>query len=526
MPRLATAGTVPGSIVENAGPADWVASLALVGDLAGLVEVVTLGPDAHDFAVRLDRAAGTVALSPAAPLDFEAFAAAGLPPQVTLALGFRFNDGSLLADAASYPITVLNLDDTPPEALAFLSGGSVAAGDPGAVIGRLLVTDPDSTGPYLFSFGDADAWRFEVVGDTLRLQSGISLGLDDIPDLPLIVTVSDGRQSAAFTLDITVTPPPGGDGRIDSLALPGPRAGYALALHDGGTDTGLLSSTGVTYSARSLYGAAAGPDGAPVHFMGVEVLEFADGRLVFDPGDRIFQVERLYLSALGRSADPLGLHGWTEALRAGHPLAELAQAFVGCAEFQARNPAIDAVSYVTLLYRNTLGRDPDAGGLADWSAAMQAGSTRADLLERFSESAENYARTATLWADGLFDYDETGAAVARLYSAAFGRLPDMAGWAHWVAEVEAGLPLTQLAAMFPQSAEFQQRYAAPDDAGYVDLLYRNALGRAPDQGGLAYWTGQLASGAVDRSGLLLDFSECFEHQAQTVAQVANGVLFA
>ena len=76
--------------------------------------------------------------------------------------------------------------------------------------------------------------------------------------------------------------------------------------------------------------------------MGVEVLEFADGRLVFDPGDPIGQVERIYDSAFGRHSDPLGLHGWTLQREQGLPLQELAQAFVDSAEFAQRYPATDA----------------------------------------------------------------------------------------------------------------------------------------------------------------------------------------
>jgi Domain of unknown function (DUF4214) len=233
----------------------------------------------------------------------------------------------------------------------------------------------------------------------------------------------------------------------------------------------------------------------------------------------------MYETALGRKAEPLGLHGWTAYLKAGHVILELAQAFVDCAEFQARYPAVDDAGYVTLLYRNTLGRDPDAPGLAFWTDAMAHGLSRATMLTNFSECVEHYLQTADLWRGGMFDYNEAGAQVARLYESALGRDPELAGWQGWTALLEAGMPLTTLAAQFPACLEFQLRYPAVDNAGYVTLLYRNTLGREPDAPGLALWTEQLRSGAVDRTTLLLDFSECLEHQMQTVHKFADGMFF-
>ena len=71
--------------------------------------------------------------------------------------------------------------------------------------------------------------------------------------------------------------------------------------------------------------------------------------------------------------------------------------------------------FVTLLYENTLGRAPDQGGLQAWIGAMDGGLSRtATMLTSFSECAEHYNHTAALWANGIWDIDETGASVARL----------------------------------------------------------------------------------------------------------------
>jgi hypothetical protein len=697
---LVTAGDVPGKLAANAGPGAWAATLALVGDRQGLQSVEAIGPDALAFAVALDPQAGTVTVTPAAAVSYQGLIAAGRSPAVTLQLAFRFADGHVLPDHA-YPIEVIPAAGQPIAGLHFASGGAVPVGVPGAQIGVLAVDDPSVGGPYTFGFDPQNEWRFEVVGNTLRLQPGIALGLDEIPDLPLIVTVSDGTRSIALVLDIAVqlpadedaakapSPPPpdapvidqpvsqpaagpaGGTGpttqapapapsvpvapvipppvaavssdpppvvaptppadppppsglifahggavmaqvagmavgelaviggganiayhfilggqnawrfevqgdllklasdvslnqaigspialpvtvsdgthstsfsidilvtpplpptaaarQANGIALSGPRSAYDVLLLDGDPLQGLHATTGTTYSARSLYGAATDPTGGHSLFSGVQTLHFADGRLVFDPGDPVGQVERMYESALGRAADPLGLHVWSGYLKAGHSISELAQSFVDSVEFQMRYPAVDAAGFVTLLYVNTLGRAPDPAGLAAWTDAMAHGLSRTTMLTNFSECTEHYLQTADLWQAGIFDYNEAGAAVARLYESALGRDPELAGWQAWTALREAGMPLLTLAAQFPACLEFQLRYPSVDDAGFVTLLYRNTLGRDPDAPGLAGWTQQLQSGAVDRTTLLLEFSECLEHKLQTVDKFADGLFFA
>ena len=122
---------------------------------------------------------------------------------------------------------MLDRDDTAPTALAFASGGTVVAGAIGAAIGRLAVTRSRHPGGFSFSFGDDDAWRFEVVDGVLKLRDGISLGLDDMPQRPLIVEVSDGHQSAAFLLWLGVADP---DTRLADLPAGATRGGFGLAV--------------------------------------------------------------------------------------------------------------------------------------------------------------------------------------------------------------------------------------------------------------------------------------------------------
>jgi hypothetical protein len=56
---------------------------------------------------------------------------------------------------------------------------------------------------------------------------------------------------------------------------------------------------------------------------------------------------------------------------------------------------------VTSLYRNVLGREPDAGGLTFWQDALKKGIPLPQILVAFSESAENKSATATQVTGGI-----------------------------------------------------------------------------------------------------------------------------
>ena len=108
------------------------------------------------------------------------------------------------------------------------------------------------------------------------------------------------------------------------------------------------------------------------------------------------QAFRLYMAALDRTPDPAGLASWTNLLRSGTDLDDVAHGFVTSAEFESRYGDLDNSEYVTQLYRNVLNRTPDASGHANWIAHLEAGETREAVLIGFSESAENRLQAAAL----------------------------------------------------------------------------------------------------------------------------------
>ena len=128
-----------------------------------------------------------------------------------------------------------------------------------------------------------------------------------------------------------------------------------------------------------------------------------------DPASWSDEVFRLYQATLDRTPDLTGFELWSERLSEGRPLVEVIRGFVGSAEFQARYGALDNEDFVNLLYQNVLGREADAGGLANWTGQLADGMDRAAVVMGFSQSSEFAAVTApdlAAWLHAQGPHDE------------------------------------------------------------------------------------------------------------------------
>lgn len=114
--------------------------------------------------------------------------------------------------------------------------------------------------------------------------------------------------------------------------------------------------------------------------------------------------------------------------------------------------------------------------------------------------------------------------IHRLYSAYFLRAPDEGGVAYWTDRYMSGdRNLRQISEAFAASPEFLNRYGALDDGQFVDLLYQNIFDRQADTGGARYWSGRLHAG-LSRGALMIGFSESAEYISQTeTAQPLAGI---
>jgi Tol biopolymer transport system component len=167
-----------------------------------------------------------------------------------------------------------------------------------------------------------------------------------------------------------------------------------------------------------------------------------------------------------------------------------------------------------------------AGKLADYTLRI------GDLTQVQSRST---ADTSTLKSieslqfDDLtlrIDTDGIGGQAFRLYQAAFDRKPDLAGLGYWIAQMEHGATLQQVATQFIASAEFKGMFgAAPSNETFVNLLYQHVLHRAPDAAGAAWWVDVLDRHATTSFDALVQFSESAENKAALVGVMSGGIAY-
>lgn len=107
---------------------------------------------------------------------------------------------------------------------------------------------------------------------------------------------------------------------------------------------------------------------------------------------------------------------------------------------------------------------------------------------------------------------EAQGAIWRLYQVVVGRDPDERGMNYWTGQLtnrfgEPSQTLNDAAAGFVGSSEFNRKFGALDDRAFIETLYQNAFGRAPDAGLLDSWTADLALPDVSRADIALRLSE-------------------
>jgi len=123
-----------------------------------------------------------------------------------------------------------------------------------------------------------------------------------------------------------------------------------------------------------------------------------------------------------------------------------------------------------------------------------------------------------------FDFAGEAGQSYRIYQAAFNRQPDQAGLGYWIAQMDKGASLVNVAAGFIASPEFQQLYGAnPSTKQLVDGIYSNVLHRNPDAAGEAFYIGQIDSGQKSAAKVLADFSESPENQLQVAGSIQHGI---
>ncbi len=97
-------------------------------------------------------------------------------------------------------------------------------------------------------------------------------------------------------------------------------------------------------------------------------------------------VDRLYINILGRTADQAGRDAYVAALTNGTMTAnDVVFSILNTNEFTSKNYSNQ--QYATILYRAFFDREPDAQGLANWTNALNNGTSRQDVASAFSNAA-------------------------------------------------------------------------------------------------------------------------------------------
>lgn len=137
-------------------------------------------------------------------------------------------------------------------------------------------------------------------------------------------------------------------------------------------------------------------------------------RLALSPEWAGVRIDELYRRILRRPPEPGGQAYWLGQLAGGRTLESVAAALYGSEEHYGLVGRRDD-AYVDSLYRQLLGREPDAGGRAAWVERLRTGLSRTDVAASFYGSVESRRQR-----------------VDALYDEVLGRLADQAGRDFWV----------------------------------------------------------------------------------------------
>ena len=144
-----------------------------------------------------------------------------------------------------------------------------------------------------------------------------------------------------------------------------------------------------------------------------------------------------------------------------------------------------------------------------------------------TETLEGVTRVATLdYVIGL-DIQAASGQAYRIYKAIFNREPDLEGLGYWIAQMDKGMSVVELAARFIDSAEYRSLYGSSQDPqAFLTQVYQNVLGRPPDASGLAWWVSQMQGNPEKTPAkVLADFSESAENHTATAPKVSGGVKY-
>jgi predicted esterase len=225
-------------------------------------------------------------------------------------------------------------------------------------------------------------------------------------------------------------------------------------------------------------------------------------------------VTRLYMNFFGRNPDRTGFPKWVNLLVDRKVTGvDVILGFYESREFQRKE--LSDEDFINIVYRTVFGRDVDRRGRAAWLGVLENGCTRYKVMEGLLNSQEMQRQCEAMKVEtGSFtsteivdvNYDVT-LFVARMYRLVLDRKPDKNGIRRWVEALVGGNATgADIAYGFFNSKEYNER--SHDNETFIRTLYAALLDREPDSKGLASWTAALEE--HDRKEVIMGFAQSRE----------------
>ncbi len=207
-------------------------------------------------------------------------------------------------------------------------------------------------------------------------------------------------------------------------------------------------------------------------------------------------VRRCYKIIMEREGDAEGVQFWITTLKSGSAAgADIVSLFCSSNEFHNRN--LNHSRIAEILYNTMMGRQPDAGGLSFWTGLLDNGTSVDSIIAGFASSEEFARICAEYGITPVFpaepEVNPLDAYIRRCYTLILQREGEAEGVQYWTEALRFGYATgADIVLLFCSSDEFQSRNL--DNRHIAEILYNTMMGRQPDAGGLAFWTGLLDSG--------------------------------
>ncbi|HVX12981.1 MAG TPA: DUF4214 domain-containing protein [Pirellulales bacterium] len=341
-----------------------------------------------------------------------------------------------------------------------------------------------------------DSYSATIVGTTGGVTASL-VGLDGQPTQSVPLFILPGLTSGAITLEVTAT----GSGQgsvtvlIQSLTNSSEHVTATAQLTVAtATGEGGIVATGATFQGYEF----SPPTGVTVATFtdGNGALPAADFSATIDWGDGTSSAGTVSLSS--GTYTVTGAHEYSDeghysvgvsiAQTAGTLTSGATSATVGTVAtiheqlLENGNVGTPDQNWVQEMYRDLFDRQAESQGLDFWVGLLDAGQTRGqvafDIVQlAFSEEFQRDTVTA-------------------LYEQYLDRAPDPGGAAYWTMYLYNGGTIESMAQALVSSPEYWQTRGGGTNAGFLETLFNDALGRAIDPAALTYYEGLMAGGAT------------------------------